>query len=332
MPALRARVCFAAGMVLSRQKDLVRAETLLVESLALYQACGDRRGEAEALFFLAITLEMQDLRGDPHGVASLVARVADLCCTLDHPLRHYALFEVGWMAHKCGDDARALPALHEAAISFAQHGDQWGHAMVLNNLAVVALDQGEASQAATRAAAGLRLYHAEGDRVGMRDAVLYMASAVAMLGQGEAAGRLLGAVDRHTEMLGLLPDPDYLDRRERTLAALRTTLGQERTAAVVVAGQAMPFAQAIEDALALAERLVIIDGPRTSRSPRFMGLSAREQEILQLIATGRTNAEIAQALFIAPRTVTTHASHILNKLGLTSRPELIAFAHREGLA
>jgi DNA-binding NarL/FixJ family response regulator len=54
--------------------------------------------------------------------------------------------------------------------------------------------------------------------------------------------------------------------------------------------------------------------------------------VLQLVAAGRTNAEIAQALSIAQRTVTTHASHILNKVGLESRGELIAFAHREGLA
>jgi DNA-binding NarL/FixJ family response regulator len=61
-------------------------------------------------------------------------------------------------------------------------------------------------------------------------------------------------------------------------------------------------------------------------------LTYREQEVLRLIAAGRTNAEIAQALFISPRTASTHASHILNKLGLESRAELIAFAHREGFA
>jgi non-specific serine/threonine protein kinase len=332
MPALSARVRFAAGMVFSRQADLTGAEALFEESLTLYQGCGDHRGEAEALFFLAITREMQDRRGDPHGVTPLFMRVAELCQALDHPLRRYALFSIGWMAFQCGDATRALPALQDAASRFAQDGDQWGHAMAQTYLAVVVLDQGEATRAATRAATGLRLFHEEGDWVGMRNAVLYLVSAAAMLGQGEAAGRLLGAVDRHTERLGLLPDPDFLDRRERTMAALRTTMGTERTAAVVGAGQAIPFPQAVEEALALAEGLSYIDRPRTSRRPRSLGLSTREEEILHLIAAGWTNAEIALALSIAPRTVTTHASHILNKLGLTSRPELIAFAHREGLA
>jgi NarL family two-component system response regulator LiaR len=107
-------------------------------------------------------------------------------------------------------------------------------------------------------------------------------------------------------------------------------VGKTRTAAVMTAGRAMPIDQAIEEALALAPML--IRGQRTSRTFPGIGLSAREHEVLQLIATGRTNAEIADMLSIAPRTVTTHASHILNKLGLESRAELIAFAHREDLA
>ena len=64
----------------------------------------------------------------------------------------------------------------------------------------------------------------------------------------------------------------------------------------------------------------------------FFGLSPREREVLRLIAAGHSNAEIAQMLFISPRTASTHAAHILSKLGLTTRAELIAFAHRQGLA
>ncbi len=60
-------------------------------------------------------------------------------------------------------------------------------------------------------------------------------------------------------------------------------------------------------------------------------MSVREYEVLRLIAAGRSNAEIAAALFISPRTATTHATNILNKLGLSSRAEVIAFAYREGL-
>ncbi len=54
--------------------------------------------------------------------------------------------------------------------------------------------------------------------------------------------------------------------------------------------------------------------------------------MLRLVAAGRSNAEVAAALCISRRTATPHASHLLSKLGLATRAELIAFAHREGLA
>lgn len=60
-------------------------------------------------------------------------------------------------------------------------------------------------------------------------------------------------------------------------------------------------------------------------------LSPRERDVLRLIADGRSNQQIADALSISRRTVTTHATNILNKLGLDSRAELIAFANRNGL-
>jgi predicted ATPase/DNA-binding CsgD family transcriptional regulator len=329
LPVQRARVCFAAGLVIYRQQDLARAEILLEESLILCQACGDRRGEVETLFFLAIARHMQHARGDPGGAEPLFARAADLCRTLDHPLLGYALMQVGWVAHKCGDHARAIPILHEAAILFADRGDRWGRAASQYSLACVAQDRGEARQATALAATALRLWQDEGDPFGMLDAVVCVAGSAALLGLSEPTGRLLGAVDRRTEMLGILPDPDYLARRERAMAVLRAKVGNERTAALIASGQAMPFVQAVEEALALADSLSTTDMLRASRGPEA-GLSVREEEVLRLIAAGRTNAEIAKALSIAPRTVSTHASHILNKVGLESRAELIAFAHRQG--
>lgn len=60
-------------------------------------------------------------------------------------------------------------------------------------------------------------------------------------------------------------------------------------------------------------------------------LSAREREILALVAEGRSNADIAQATFISEATVKTHVGNILSKLDLSSRSEIIAFAYRTGL-
>ena len=62
-----------------------------------------------------------------------------------------------------------------------------------------------------------------------------------------------------------------------------------------------------------------------------LGLTAREAEVLALVAAGRTNRQIGQALFITPKTAGVHVSRILAKLGVTGRGEAAAVAHRLGL-
>jgi DNA-binding NarL/FixJ family response regulator len=62
-----------------------------------------------------------------------------------------------------------------------------------------------------------------------------------------------------------------------------------------------------------------------------LGLTPREVEVLALVAAGRSNRQIAQALFISPKTVGVHVSNILAKLGVASRVEAAAVAHRLGL-
>ena len=61
------------------------------------------------------------------------------------------------------------------------------------------------------------------------------------------------------------------------------------------------------------------------------GLTAREAEVLGLVATGRTNRDIADQLVISEKTVASHLSHIFTKLGLTSRSAATAYAYEHGL-
>ena len=61
------------------------------------------------------------------------------------------------------------------------------------------------------------------------------------------------------------------------------------------------------------------------------GLTEREREVLLLVAAGRSNPEIAQALFISAKTASVHVSNILAKLGVSGRVEAAAVAHRLGV-
>jgi DNA-binding NarL/FixJ family response regulator len=73
--------------------------------------------------------------------------------------------------------------------------------------------------------------------------------------------------------------------------------------------------------------------PRTVSPPReFADLTMREQEVFRLIADGLSNAEIGRRLYIGDTTVKTHITHILQKLGLRDRVQLIVLAYQTGIA
>ncbi len=80
----------------------------------------------------------------------------------------------------------------------------------------------------------------------------------------------------------------------------------------------------------LGARLVAADADARKRAASDP-LSDREREVLRLLALGHTNQEIATMLFISVRTAETHRAHIMRKLGLSSRAELVRHALAEGL-
>jgi len=73
-------------------------------------------------------------------------------------------------------------------------------------------------------------------------------------------------------------------------------------------------------------------GTGASEAGRPLGLSRREIEVLIEVAHGATNRQVADALFIAERTVARHVSNIFTKLGVSSRTAAAAIAHEHGLA
>jgi two-component system response regulator NreC len=80
---------------------------------------------------------------------------------------------------------------------------------------------------------------------------------------------------------------------------------------------------------ALGARLAAADA-ETRRREEQDPLSEREREVLQLLALGHTNQEIAKQLFISVRTAETHRAHIMQKLRLESRADLVRYALEEG--
>jgi DNA-binding CsgD family transcriptional regulator/tetratricopeptide (TPR) repeat protein len=175
--------------------------------------------------------------------------------------------------------------------------------------------------------------------------------AQAALGQAELA-RLDGhsepdlwaAAATAWERIGV-PYPAAYARWRQAEALLLGGRGRERVerplrAAHQAASElgAAPLRAEIE-ALARRGRLNLGGDPAATAAPAPkppspldpLGLTAREQEVLALVALGRTNAQIAETLFISPKTATVHVSNILGKLGVRNRVEAATIAHRLGI-
>ncbi|MEK8109905.1 response regulator transcription factor [Micromonospora sp. M12] len=111
------------------------------------------------------------------------------------------------------------------------------------------------------------------------------------------------------------PRPGNATRRRRRSPRLARSAG----------GWAAPL---VEAAATLARRV----GLRTAAGAAGTDLlTAREREVLRLVAEGHSNSRIAERLFISPKTASVHVSRIIAKLGVTNRVEAAAVAHRLGL-
>jgi DNA-binding CsgD family transcriptional regulator/tetratricopeptide (TPR) repeat protein len=196
-------------------------------------------------------------------------------------------------------------------------------------------------------AGAVRLPPDAGGPAGLRSALELAASGVARGGRVEqahaavfaaeasrAAGHPdLAAWDAAAAAWGALGQPYPLAYALLRAAAAGAAAGNRDAAAprlqqaAELAGQlrAEPLLQQVSQ-LARRARIEITGGSRAAAAP--FGLTGRELEVLRLVAAGRGNREIAAVLFISPKTVSVHVSNILGKLGVASRGEAAATAHR----
>ena len=262
-------------------------------------------GRAEALAVIQGALDRFDVQQSPRYAWPLLVAGARACAAAAGP--------VGSLPTEAGAMLDRLRA--EAGMLAAEGLAQQAHRLTF------AAEAGRAGRALARAEAGelpqpggmraawdeaVQAWEAAGEPYPL--AVTLMRSAEAALGAGDREGgatRLRRAAEL-AQRLGARPLSDDIARLARRA---RITLGRPGEAA---------------EARAVPGRA----GQAQVTEPERLGLTTRELEVLRLVAAGRSNREIASELFISIKTASVHVSNILGKLGVTSRGEAAATAHR----
>jgi len=139
----------------------------------------------------------------------------------------------------------------------------------------------------------------------------------------QLATRLFGAADAAYRRMGMVRFKVLEADDERKIAALREVLGENDFDAAWAEGAALSLGEAV----AYAQRG---RGERKRPSTGWESLTRAELDVVRLVSEGLGNKEVAARLFVSPRTVQAHLTHIYTKLGLTSRVQLAQEAARHG--
>ena len=153
------------------------------------------------------------------------------------------------------------------------------------------------------------------------------------------AARLLGAVEAQIDVNKHMAPVERV-AYERDVASVRARLGEEIFAAAWKEGRSMTPQQALaapeevvspEPVLAVSQPLPGGKPPRAPVPSYPAGLTAREVEVLRLVARGLSDAQVAEQLVISPRTVNWHLTSIYSKLQVSSRSAATRYAIEQHL-
>jgi DNA-binding CsgD family transcriptional regulator len=236
-------------------------------------------------------------------------------------------FAAGYAGHLCpfiSNAALASGDLVEArrwaedAVAMAKG---WAVLMRAKNVrARVALAQGDSEQAerdAFDALTGTR----ENFHLGLPDILECLAALAGDAGSHREASRLFGAAAVIRQRLGVVRFKVWDAWYEAAVTVLREALGDKDFDAAWAEGAAL----STEEAIAYAQRG---RGARKRPTSGWGSLTPAERDVVRLVSEGLGNNEIATRLFVSPRTVQSHLTHVYTKLGLSSRVQLAQEAGR----
>ncbi|MGH8973756.1 MAG: helix-turn-helix transcriptional regulator [Acidimicrobiia bacterium] len=231
---------------------------------------------------------------------------------------------LGWQVSllRFQDDRRSARALAEQLQS---HGRQQGHpgfeVVALRELGHLARMDGDLETADDLAHRALALGAGAGTLPDVEQTLVAVAGIAAAEESWEEAVRLFAAADALGHRLGsALPSWDQ-PGRDADLDLARAALEPEAFDAAWAEGEALD----VDEAVAYASRG---RGERKRPSTGWASLTPMERQVVDLVADGLRNADIAERLFVAPSTIKTHLGHIFAKLGVSTRAELAALAAR----
>jgi ATP/maltotriose-dependent transcriptional regulator MalT len=324
----RLQALTGAGTLAWYQTRIEQALAWHEQALALAREVGDRAAEAFALINLsAPAMEFGDY---DLAFSRLEAGLAAARAVGESEAASLALHNLGCLAWLRGDYAASQRYAEEALALAQADGWDWLVPSILVNHGLATADLGDFDRAAALLHEGLALGHARGNLWDVCTALEGLARVRAGRGWATRAARLFATTAALRDEAGI--PQSHTDRAyyQPFLDALQDELGPDAFATAWTEGRVTSWQAAVAELLIAAESEGVPAAAPRGRDATH-GLTKREREILQLLAIGASNRVIGERLFISPATVATHVASILRKLGVETRAEAAANAHRHDL-
>jgi non-specific serine/threonine protein kinase len=303
------------AVITSLRSRFRRGGHLFAASIALYEQAGDRKGQAQVLAIWGFWRANQD---DPRGAAEALDRALALARqSQDRYLAAFVLLMASMTASLPAGTALATERAAESLELFTEIGDRRGAGYARCVLADGLIHQGNPREGLAILGVCVGDFEAIVDRWGLLISTGSAALAHAALGDWTQAAIAAGVADSLSERTGGHLYPAVQAAVDAITATAAAELGAAASPCREV-GRAAGRSDRIAAALGLTAQ------PAPPHPQQDLHLTRRENEITGLIATGLTNRQIAQRLFIAQRTVDTHVGHILAKLGCSNRAQVAA--------